>query len=496
MFGLGALMGTTALVLACGVGNDCDFGLCAGPTAGGDGGEESDATNDVDTPPGCKPELEPKDAAPCVVSSYGVFVDASNGNDANDGKKDAPVRTISAALAKIGNKPRIYVCEGTYPEHVVLTRGISIYGGFACGSWTYSGTKPKVAPSDPGFSIHVSSASSSIVLADLELIAQPGAKAAPSSIALFVARSSDVTLRRLGIEARAGLPGENGETAKPAPVATSTSGSINGNTGTNTLGGLENVCTCSTGGTTTGARGGDTGGVAPNGLSGTPAYAPPVGGTGAGQTRAACEAAGAAAQPGSDAPPGAEAAPPPLGMLDDKGWTEGSGEAGKNGTPGQGGGGGGSYTIGAPALNGGGGGGGCGGCGGGGGGGGRGGGSSVAVLVLESNLKLEASTLIAADAGKGGTGAPGETGGAGGAKGNAVGNACAGAGGGAGGTGGAGAGGSGGVSAGVLHKGAAPVLDAATTAAITLGKPGEKGVGGTPQVNDGKPGDSKKVLPL
>jgi len=501
IFGLSAVVGTTALVMACSVGTDCDFGLCAGVAVGsegggGEGGVDTGTDAGPVVPPGCKPELDPKDSAPCVVDTYGIFVDAAAGLDTNPGTKAAPVKTFAAALAKIGNLPRIYVCEGTYAEHVKLTRGVSIFGGFACGGWSYSGAKARIVPNDVGFALHVASVTNPVVLADLEIVAQPGTKMVPSSIAMFVSRSTNVTARRLSVRAGVGFGGSPGTPAKPAEPGTTTSASINGNAGTSTFGGLQNVCTCSTGSTTTGGKGGDLGSLDPNGANGAPGYVPPMGGTGSGQTRATCEASGAAAQPGSDAPAAADAIAPLLGTIDEKGWTTGGGDSGKNGTPGQGGGGGGSRTTGSALQVGGGGGGACGGCGGGGGGGGSAGGSSIAVASFESNAKFEASAFASDDAGNGGAGAPGEDGIFGGNNGTAGGSACAGASGGKGGKGGAGAGGSGGISAGLLHKGTAPVVDAETDGAITFKKAGGKGTGGNSPANDGKPGDAKKIVAL
>jgi hypothetical protein len=499
IFGLCALVGTTAFVMACSVGTpDCDFGLCAGPVVGGrDGGEGGEGGKDgAVVPPGCKPELDPKDSAPCVVDSYGVFVDASKGSDANSGAKDAPVKTFAGALAKIANKPRIYVCEGSYAEHVKLTSAISIYGGYACGTWAYSGGNTRLVPNDVGFALHVAGATAPVIVADLEILAQPGTKAAPSSIAVFIAKSTDVTMRRVTVQAGTGFNGAPGDLAKPAPAGTTMSQSIGGNAGSSTLGGVENVCTCATGGTTTGGKGGDPIGTATaNGITGLPAQPTPVGGTGAGQSRAACEGAGTPAQPGSNAPPASDAPAPAIGTIDDKGWSVGNGEAGKNGLPGQGGGGGGSNAAGVPADVGGGGGGGCGGCGGGGGGGGAGGGASIAVAVFQSSLKFEVSALAAGNGGNGGAGAPGENGGAGGGKGKAFSQGCDGAKGGMGGHGGAGAGGSGGISAAIVYNGTAPVVDAETDGKITVRKPGDKGPGGV-QANDGKPGEAKKIFAL
>lgn len=500
ILGMSAVVATTALVLACSVGNDCDFGLCAGTPAGGDAaGNEGGIDTGTDgpvVPPGCKPELDPKDSAPCVVDSYGVFVDGSNGIDANPGTKAAPVKTFAAALAKLGTLQRIYACEGTYAEHVKLTRGVSIYGGFACGSWSYSGAKARIAPNDVGFALHVAGVTTPIAIADLEIVAQPGTKVAPSSIAVFVAKTTGATLRRVDVQAANGMTGDPGAVAADAEPGTTTSPSINGNPGDNTVGGAANICTCSTGGTTKGGRGGDTGGVAPNGTDGEPKYVPSTLGTGTAGTRASCEGTSAGGQRGSDAPPASDAASPSLGTLSETGWQVGDGDSGKNGAPGQGGGGGGSYGTGTPAVNGGGGGGACGGCGGGGGGGGKGGGSSAAILLLDSVVRIDASKLASGDAGDGGAGITGKGGGGGGMKGNGGNGACQGGLGGTGGTGGAGAGGSGGISAGILHKGTAPVVDAETNAAIRVKRAGDKGTGGNSPTNDGKPGDSKKIFAL
>jgi len=74
-----------------------------------------------------------KDAPKCVVSDFGVFVDGRSGADTNTGTKESPVKTIGAALGKLGGKSRVYVCDGTYGEHVKLSSAVSMYGGFVCG---------------------------------------------------------------------------------------------------------------------------------------------------------------------------------------------------------------------------------------------------------------------------------------------------------------------------------------------------------------------------
>ena len=499
MFGLGALVATTALAMACSVGNDCDFGLCAGPAAGGDGGGGADGATDADAiapPPGCKPDVDPKDAPLCVVSEYGVFV-APDGKPDAAGTREAPVDSIASALAIVGNKPRIYVCKGAYPEAISLAAPVSIYGGFACGSWTHTGEKPTFSPTASGeFALRATGITANVTFADLELSAKPGDATNPSSITAFISNSPKVTFRRVTLIAHEGFDGPPG---KPGETGVSDQADLNGNApkaaSDGGEGGAAKVCTCSSGGTTKGGRGGNTLGVGNNGADGETAMAnpSPVGFNGAGQTSITCQSAGLPPRNGSNAPAADDAlAPVSFGSITASGWKATDGAAGQGGKPGQGGGGAGGNSGGASP--GGGGGGACGGCGGTGGGGGTAGGSSIALMTFAAPVRIDSSVLTAKRAGRGGNGSNGGAGAVGGF-GGFRGGSCSGGNGGSGGSGGYGAGGSGGVSAGVLHKNGAPALDALTETAITFGARGDKGAGGIP-ANDGKPGEAKKVLSL
>jgi len=113
-------------------------------------------------------------------------------------------------------------------------------------------------------------------------------------------------------------------------------------------------------------------------------------------------------------------------------------------------------------------------------------------MTFNAPVRVKGSALGAKRAGDGGNGGTPHIGGSGGGR---IGS-CAGGAGGTGGDGGTGAGGAGGLSAGIVHKGGVPVTDAATEAAITTGKAGALGAGGTSPANDGKPGDAKKILAL
>ena len=81
-------------------------------------GAVSDGPPPVGVPPDCVVDADPKEALPCLHNDFALFVSAS-GSDANPGTKESPLKTIATALDRRGNKPRIYICEGTYPEHVL-----------------------------------------------------------------------------------------------------------------------------------------------------------------------------------------------------------------------------------------------------------------------------------------------------------------------------------------------------------------------------------------
>lgn len=490
------VVGLTCLPLtwmACSSETCVDRGNCA-ELEGGSSDDASgvdvwsgDGGGDVAQPPvGCDPKAEPKDAPKCVVSELGVFVDATHGADTNAGTKEAPVKTIAGALGKLGAKSRVYVCEGTYAERVKLTSAVSLYGGFSCGGWGYSGTKPRVAPTDAGYALEVASVSSPTTVADVVFTAAAGTEASLSSIAGFVTNTTSLTLRRVELVAGAGFEGKTPSAGVTLGLLSSTpsAGTLNGNAGSASIGGAAQLCTCVGGGTSTGGGGGN---INSDGSPGETAQASvdPPGATGVGGTKAECLSPGTNGRSGSNAPAAAGAAgATTLGTLTESGWAPSSGSNGNAGLPGQGGGGGGG-------AGGGGGGGACGGCGGEGGRGGGGGGASIALATLASPVMLVGSTLTSADAGHGAAGAAGAGGGAGGVRGLAGGGACNGGNGGKGGSGGGGGGGAGGISVGVLYKGAKPTLDAATT--VKTGAFGAKGVGAGLDGLDGQKADTLEV---
>ena len=456
--------------------------------------QKDGAIADGDAGPGaCKTSLEPKDE-PCLVDeTYGVFV-SPTGTSNGAGTKASPLKSIDAGITLAvtqdgGAAKRVYVCAGTYDETITVGADrdkVSVYGGFECNDWAYTGALATLAPSTQGVALTLTALTSAL-FADVEIDAQSAPQTPPdagsasgaSSIAVVASGSTGVEFRRTKIVAGNGQPGAAGVLAG---YTFPSAADLQGNDADGGAGGAAKIVTCPGGLTTTGGKGGDS--PAGSGDPGLPALGGGAGGT---STQCVSNTGNVNGGPGGSpvsAQNGAGAASP--GTIASVAWAPGAGTAGAGGAPGQGGGGGGAVSPG------GGGGGGAGGCGGAGGGGGGGGGASVAVLCITSEVTVTNATLVSGTAGNGGVGVSGQAGesqvGTGGFQDHTGG--CPGGRGGTGGAGGAGGGGAGGVSTGILYKGNAPTVDTATTSKFTQGMAGTKGSGGVPGTNDGVNGST------
>jgi hypothetical protein len=454
--------------------------------ADGDGGE-SNACDSSKTP----------HQDPCVISSlYGVFV-SPGGDDGQPGTPAQPVKTFHHAIDVASKKGlRVYVCAGSFAEHVLLTAtlgdGLSFYGGIDCPSATYGPQNKAVVAPTTGLALDLEGL---VVGASFEDIEFDGPDADPnssggSSIAAFVQTSTNVTLNRVTLSAGNAADGaggvSGGSTGDPSNLLPATM--LTGGAALDASGAASQNCVCpdgttsSTGGQGSASTGFLDGGHPPG--AGLPSYGGDAGAGDPGTDGLSC-GMGGTAQNGADAPPAASRAPgTSWGTLSLAGWAPTSGTPGSNGLPGQGGGGGGNGTLGTGA----GGGGACGGCGGAGGKQGLGGGSSIALLSFKSGVALAECILTAHNAGSGGAGGNGESGQAGGSAGMPFGlGATAGCAGGAGGTGSGGnggQGGAGGLSLGIGYSGTPPTFDGvaieagATSSSITTGTAGAGGFKG------------------
>jgi hypothetical protein len=432
-------------------------------------------------PDSCDPE---NPLAGCVVNDpNGLFV-APTGDDAASGARDNPFQTISKAISEAADSGRtIYVCSGSFTEHlVVAANGLVIRGGYQCPSaavtgWVYeANTYTRVRPADPGYALRLDSVEG-FVASDLDFASRDAVAPGESSVAVFATSSSAVRFERTRIVAGDGADGGAGV----LPGSNHFAGMLGGNNATAAGGGGAKQCACADGSTSTGAIGG-VGGVTPTaGGLGLPDHQMGGGAPGAAGTAvSACTNGGL----GAPAPARSDATgASTYGSIDaTNGWLPRAGSNGSNGVPGQGGGGGGGAVG---VGKGGGGGGACGGCGGYGGPGGQGGGGSIGLLALDSEITMDASSVIqTSDAGSGGSGAAGEVGQDAGTGGNRDGQGCLGGNGGKGARGGAGGGGAAGVSIGILSKGGTIVSEGVD---FMIGNEGAAGQGGGAD-NDGSVG--------
>ena len=424
------------------------------------------------------------------------------------GSMENPVLTIGKAIAMAKGKPGdqdVYVAQGTYEEQVVLSQGISLYGGFNPDlDWThdpalYTTTVAWGVPAAGGIiALEAHGITEATAVAGFTIEASDNLEPGGSSVAVRMVDSDEsLVLADNGI-----IAGNGGDGADGSSGATGLAGGDGGagnhgcEYGGNYCAGGCNACEqplagpgglghCGNSGGA-GGTGGYAGGLGNDGLPGLDA----PGGTGGLLMQDG--------EPGSAGPAGVPGAHGTggdgLGSVDEFGyWEPSPGLAGKPGTAGSGGGGGGGgggdnheqcecYTYGAS-----GGGGGGGGCGGEGGAAGGGGGGSIGILAVNSTATLVNNEITyhagglggqGGQGGNGGSGGSGATGGeskwdgneGGGGSGNSGGNA---------GNGGAGGGGSGGVAVGIYWSGeASPTCTDNTFNA--LGGPGAGGPGGAP----------------
>jgi hypothetical protein len=66
-----------------------------------------------------------------TTCSTTCYVNASTGNDANDGTSGSPVATITKALSLVSSGGTVYVAAGTYDENVVITKPLTLDGANA-----------------------------------------------------------------------------------------------------------------------------------------------------------------------------------------------------------------------------------------------------------------------------------------------------------------------------------------------------------------------------
>lgn len=395
--------------------------------------------NDVDTkgtggglPPGAPPPLTGSPSEDQLTERFGVFVSAA-GTAEGDGSRQRPVSTLARGieLAKPQAK-RVYVCNGTYAEALVVTNTVSVIGGFDCAdatTWKKTDERAVVrSPSSPA--VRAADIAQATRLEGLEIVAPDGAEPSASSIGLLATDAPKLTIASCRIEAGKGVDGEAGVTPTALVSTTAFDGKSGHVQGPYCVNRPFTVCNSPVlPDSPSGGVGNCGGGIAtePGGAGGS-------GGVYKSTYSMILEdwlwqAQGAAnslaakageARAGTDGSPGANGASgaSPAGSLSRDGFLPADGTAGSNGAPGLGGRGGNGSLPPAPpdypssyqnelweGITGGSG--GAGGCPGLAGTPGKGGGASLAAVLFASPVAFVGSTLVAHDGGAGGKGSIG-----------------------------------------------------------------------------------------
>lgn len=419
-----------------------------------------------------------------------LFV-APTGDDAGTGTRDAPLRTIGAAIQRATGqgKQAVLIADGQYDETLVLARGVSLFGGYdPAADWSRdaSDTLLHANVSADQLVLRAESIDRPTWVESLVLRAAPAAIPGESTVALLARASDSLRLRHLTLIGAVGAAGRDRDAGRPG---------LDGQPG------MAGAPGCEAGGAPCGGCSepevglGGQGKCGDGGWGGAPGLGAAAGSDGAGVVGGgAGGAGGSAGASGGDGEPGVAGAigvggagGDGQGHIEGDGlWRGDDGDPGGNGISGGsggGGGGGGGAIAGSCSVYGGaGGGGGAGGCGGEGGLGGQGGGGSIALLLVDSSCLVEQCTLRAAgggNGGAGGSGGPSGVGGIGGSGGLGTAGSGSGGGGGVGGPGapgGGGGGGGGGIAFGIHRAaGSDPVVNNVTFA---VGEGGTGGAGG------------------
>ena len=434
-------------------------------------------------------------------ASLALFV-ALGGDDANDGTRAAPLRTVGAAVTKAvldGGIQHIYVASGQYDETVILADGISIWGGFSQsadwqrGSDNVTEIHGVADASGDIVTVHAAGITKRTVVADVSIVSAAATVPGASSIGVFVDGSAGLTLERLLVEAGLGAPGADGADG------------LDGDPGGDGEPGKSG--TCSSGCT---SLSGPPGGAGGESSCGVPGQSGLVGGGATNNPGGSCSPVTQGGNNGTNGADGDDGTAGAAGTAGSGGgfvagrWVGGAANEGVDGTSGTGGGrgtGGWGFcstscgSLQSGPSGGGGGGGGC--MGTAGAAGGAGGGSFGMVLMASPLSAIRFSTITALGGGAGGDGGRGGRGGLGGSGGAGSTMSCgnfrssgSGGDGGNGGDAGPGGGGVGGPSFALWVEGGTPTLDSNS---LSFGTPG---AGGASDGNPGSTGEAGEVKNL
>ena len=146
------------------------------------------------------------DGLPCDV----IYV-ATSGSDTAEGTKEAPLKTITAAITRAEAavpKRSVLVRRGMYAEQIAMAAGVGIYGGFD-DSWRRDRTSiTEIVGASPAVTFE--SIKAPTVLDRLTVRSRDATAAGESSYAITVRSSQGVELRDVVVVVGIGAAGTDG----------------------------------------------------------------------------------------------------------------------------------------------------------------------------------------------------------------------------------------------------------------------------------------------
>ncbi|HEY6081136.1 MAG TPA: DUF1565 domain-containing protein, partial [Polyangiaceae bacterium] len=269
-------------------------GMAAGGTFGAAG--QSGEAGAGGAPHVCDPSLSPFEEGCLVGDEHAVFV-SPDGNDDNAGTREAPLATLTEAVKLAAGKKLVLVCNATYQlEHVSITGGARIYGGFKCTDWSIEAKRPTFAPLSAGPALSITAGAAEVMIDSIAFQVGDAVGAGATALTALVRDSAHVVLQRVTLKAGKGLVGTPGvltSYAFPSP------GALAGNSeGPAGLGGGAKTCVCQEALMSVGGPGGAPAASGMAGGKGEPDYGGGAGGVPVGGD---C-GGGSAGRKGGDAP--------------------------------------------------------------------------------------------------------------------------------------------------------------------------------------------------
>ena len=185
----------------------------------GGGGHGGDGGGGGISDPGCIPSMLPTGES--IPGECGLFVAAGA---TGAGTKDDPTSDLAAALASVPANKAVYVCgTDTFTGTFTVQGGRSIFGGLACGGWTYdAASRPKLVGGADSPTLAISG-SGATKLEDFDVESVDAVAAGASSIGVLVDGTS-ADFARVDVTAKAGATGAVGTAQIKEPTPTTANG--------------------------------------------------------------------------------------------------------------------------------------------------------------------------------------------------------------------------------------------------------------------------------